>query len=40
VPVDERTALEQQRVALKAQLDYLNERLQALTGAEEEQAEE
>ena len=40
VPVDERTALEQHRVALKAQLDYLNERLQALTGAEEEQAEE
>jgi len=40
MPVDERTALEQQMVALKAQLDYLSERLQALEGAGEEQAEE
>ena len=40
VPVDERTALEQQMVALKAQLDYLSERLQVLEGGGEEQAEE
>ena len=34
-PVDEKTAVELQIAALKAQLDYLNQRLKSLGGEEE-----
>jgi uncharacterized coiled-coil protein SlyX len=37
--MDERTALEQQVAALQAQLNYLQERLQALEGAPEAEEE-